>query len=209
MSLTFVQPASANQDLTEEQQQQIASSAALLGYTPDQIATILANPTLYSSIPVGAETAITERVIPTPGKLDAPNPGGQTFESVTPADIAPDLTLANFAPGCRERHESVQMLNIYRARLWAFNMKKYWCWDGYRVIQAPNPQIWGSVTAAGGIGWTYQGVIGSDNQYRGSWEHVSWAQGKFVNCTFKIGCIQSNYPTLTIRAYGNGTYATR
>ena len=98
--------------------------------------------------------------------------------------------------------------------MWAFNAKKYWCWNGYKITYQPAPEYWGSVTATGSIGgWKYSGTTGTSNHLiwpqpgGGFWGTVSTAQGHFEDCPIHIGCGDDQYPRLEIAGWADGTYS--
>jgi hypothetical protein len=88
---------------------------------------------------------------------------------------------------------------------------KRWCYDWWHIF---------NITRG-----TYVTDVDGNQRYRGitsAWEHydewccgiqdsghLSFRQGRFDNCVYRLGCIGSVYPWVQIHAHANGTYHHR
>ncbi len=85
---------------------------------------------------------------------------------------------------------------------------KRWCWRYPRVFNVTTGVYLTNVDP----NWHYGGIKAAWNsQYvwccrRADTGHVSFRQGRFDNCPFRIGCIRAVHPWVKIRAHGDGSY---
>lgn len=180
--------------LTDAQVEEFTEAAAAAGLTAAQVEAALADPAVLAATPV----------------------------SFTVEEATEEVAAMPMQPGLAQRHRiratsrlwTVTSRNMWGARVLSFSMWKYWEYDGRRVTSAPAAAAWANITRLGaGGGWEYKGVIAKSDHYvwaggnrRGA--HQSMRQGKFTHCVFKIGCVGSLHPRITIRGYYHGKSST-
>ena len=104
---------------------------------------------------------------------------------------------------CGVNSYTVHGKNILGLRLWGFNTRTSWCWDGEVITNTPHFTIRGYTNHPL---WRYNGVISErETGGQGQWTHQDYAQGSFSYCLGgRVGCVQSQYPYVDKTQYGNG-----
>ncbi len=97
------------------------------------------------------------------------------------------------------------LLGFVAFRFW---QRKHWCWDYPRILSVDV----GTYVTDVDSNYQYKGIVSAwGNWYTwccstSSSGHVSYRQGRFDNCVFKLGCVGTYYPWVKINAHADGSY---
>ena len=105
---------------------------------------------------------------------------------------------------CGVHSRKVNAKNILGVKLWTYESKTRWCFDGSLITEEPTFTRSGKVHI---IGWEFVGHVDkSDSGGEGEWMYEDFTEGHFKFCILGVGCTSNHYPDITKRQYGDGTY---
>ena len=107
---------------------------------------------------------------------------------------------------CRTQSRVSWRKDAFGNYVWKYRSKTHFCYDGTQITSDPFFTLSGHVFA---VLWEFVGTLDeSESGGEGDWMHQDYGQGHFRLCIGpgSIGCIQNDYPAITKRQYGDGTY---
>jgi hypothetical protein len=132
-----------------------------------------------------------------------------------PTTASASVRLATEEGDCADVYycRRVDVARVHRTLVGAVAFKfwhwKRWCYRYPRILSVST----GTYITNVDPNFQYKGLTSAWDQYyvwccrRGDSGHVSFRQGRFDNCIFRIGCIGTYYPWVRIRAHADGTYS--
>lgn len=172
-----------------------------------------ANAAPPSALPVEGAT-VTEmdsrgRPLGPPATVAAHAPGAADLQMVRAGARGTAFRIPLAAAGCRTIDAWRNSYTLFGFLAYRFHQVKYWCWSANRVSGVKVSTYVSDVDR----NMRYRGIVSSASWYY-NWccssatsGHYSMRQGKFENCPLHLACIGAEYPSVTIWAHSDGSYA--